>query len=131
MPILMKYSKNGTNMKYLKLFENTKIDNINILECFRDLEDINIYPKFNIGYNSIILARHKRFRYEDIEETLLFAVPYLEDSGIKFIGGTVDYDSKFFKKNKMCMKKFRMNNIKDILKKCEDRIFIVCLHIQR
>lgn len=118
-------------MKYLKLFENTKIDNINIIESFRDLEDINIYPKFNVGYNSIILARHERFRYEDIEETLLFAVPYLEDSGIKFTGGTVDYDSKFFKRNKMYMKKFRMNNIKDILKKCEDRIFIVCLHIQR
>lgn len=96
----MKYSKNGINMKYLKLFEN-KIDNIDILECFRDLEDINIYPKFNIHANSIILASHKRFKYENIEETLLFAIPFLEDSGIKFTGGTVDYDSKFFNRNKM------------------------------
>ena len=73
-------------MRYLKLFEDYSSDQI--LDCFMDLVDndfevvVQTHQIF-IEKNSDVVA--KPFKFDDVKETLLFAIPYLDDEyGIEF-----------------------------------------------
>ena len=69
-------------MKYLKLYEDY-YDRVFIKDCFQDLIDdgfeILVSPKFICIYRIGVDTLTSTFKYEDIRECLLFAVPYLKD----------------------------------------------------
>ena len=75
-------------MKYLKLYENyKKVTKEDILSCFRDIEDIG----YNVNWNNYCITIRKTnhnnldnsldylYDFNEIKETLLFAIPYIED----------------------------------------------------
>lgn len=61
-----------------------------IKECFLDLEDAGFTIIVNSN-NISILKNRSNFKYNDIKECLLFAIPYLQDVyGMRLLGGTFE-----------------------------------------
>lgn len=71
-----------------------------IKDCFTDLADLdfNVLVDANVTYISI--RKRNKFKYEEVKECLLFAIPYLQDEyGMRLSGGSIDYSetSRFSK----------------------------------
>lgn len=79
-------------MKYIRLYESKEYDREDIKNCFLDLVDngfeINVFTKKEmtlLKMNTcpyILITRDSEpeyFSITDVKETLLFAIPYLED----------------------------------------------------
>ena len=66
-------------MRYLKLYEKFNMTEQDIRDCFQDLEDagFNIIIEKEENY-IFILNDFRSFDIDDIRETLLFAIPYME-----------------------------------------------------
>lgn len=63
-----------------------------IKDCFTDLADLdfNVLVDANVTYISI--RKRNKFKYEEVKECLLFAIPYLQDEyGMRLSGGSIDY----------------------------------------
>ena len=87
-------------LKYLRLFESD-VSKEEILDCFADLTDIGfvVNIRWSEGLCIVDIINDVRlpegdvkfFHFEDIEETLLFAMPYLISNGMRFLEITVVY----------------------------------------
>ena len=109
-------------MKHLKKFNESKdedvfykLDMINkdIFDCFQELTDINFEIQHLMGSNIIIekdLHTTGSFYPEDVEETILFAIPYLvSEHGLHIENISINYviyDEiiKYTQKNFTCLK---------------------------
>lgn len=63
-----------------------------IKDCFTDLADLDFNVFVNADVTYISIRKLNKFKYEEVKECLLFAIPYLQDEyGMRLSGGSIDY----------------------------------------
>lgn len=69
-----------------------------IKDCFTDLVDLDFDILVDANVTYISIRKRSKFKYEEVKECLLFAIPYLQDEyGMRLSGGSIDYTEIGFK----------------------------------